>query len=234
MSVDLAHPTQRRDFLTRLGAAAAVVAGTTAVAPRSADAEESDAPLRPLRESPWDVSWVDRLSGVPHRVVFDANNIADGFALDLTTGFMDQLHEVYGTRDDQTRAVIVMRQLGTPMAFGDALWDKYAIGEDANVKDPATHAPARRNPFLNPPPGASAESGANKLSTLMARGTIVLVCSIAANNVAARLAEKRGRDVEEVRKDVRSGLVPGAILAPSGIFALIRAQNAGCAYMRGA
>jgi intracellular sulfur oxidation DsrE/DsrF family protein len=27
--------------------------------------------------------------------------------------------------------------------------------------------------------------------------------------------------------------VPGAILVPSGIYALIRAQNAGCAYMQG-
>jgi intracellular sulfur oxidation DsrE/DsrF family protein len=41
------------------------------------------------------------------------------------------------------------------------------------------------------------------------------------------------RDVEEVQKDVRANLVPGAILVPSGIYALIRAQNAGCAYMPG-
>jgi len=53
-------------------------------------------------------------------------------------------------------------------------------------------------------------------------------------NWAARLAQKLERDVEETRNQVRTGLVPGAILVPSGIFALIRAQNAGCAFMRGA
>jgi intracellular sulfur oxidation DsrE/DsrF family protein len=46
-------------------------------------------------------------------------------------------------------------------------------------------------------------------------------------------AQKTGRDVEEVRKEVRENLVPGAIAVPSGIFALIRAQNAGCAFMQG-
>ena len=108
-----------------------------------------------MHDSAWDLSWVDRLKDVPYRVVFDANDVADGFALDLAVMFLDQYHEVYGTRDDQARAVIVMRQLGTPLALGDALWDRYAIGEEIKVKDPATHQPARRNPFLRAAPGVS-------------------------------------------------------------------------------
>jgi hypothetical protein len=36
-----------------------------------------------------------------------------------------------------------------------------------------------------------------------------------------------------VQSEVRAGLVPGAILMPTGVFALVRAQNAGCAYMKG-
>jgi hypothetical protein len=38
---------------------------------------------------------------------------------------------------------------------------------------------------------------------------------------------------DEVRAELRANLVPGAILVPSGIYALIRAQNAGCAFMPG-
>jgi hypothetical protein len=53
-------------------------------------------------------------------------------------------------------------------------------------------------------------------------------------NWATSAAERTKRDVEEVKNDVRNGLVPGAILMPTGVFALVRAQNAGCAYMRGA
>jgi hypothetical protein len=64
-------------------------------------------------------------------------------------------------------------------------------------------------------------------------GMISLVCSIAANNIGYSLAQQSGRDVEEVRREVKANLVPGAILVPFGIYALIRAQNAGCAYMQG-
>ncbi|HZI21026.1 MAG TPA: hypothetical protein VFD76_00870 [Gemmatimonadales bacterium] len=61
---------------------------------------------------------------------------------------------------------------------------------------------------------------------------ITLVCNIAARSWAASLAQEAGLEVERVRTDVLNGLVPGAILVPSGIFALIRAQNAGCALLR--
>src|SRR3989442_9603201 len=117
MMLDSANP-RRRDFLGRLGAAAAALF-TPPI--------RSEGRHVPTHGS-WDLSWVDRLTDVPYRVVFDANDVADGFALDLTLMFLDQYHEVYGTRDDQARAVIVMRQLGTPLALGDALWDRYAIG----------------------------------------------------------------------------------------------------------
>jgi len=218
------HP-RRRDFLGQLGAAAAAL---------FAPPIQSAARHVPIHGSSWDLSWVDRLTDVPYRVVFDATDVADGFALDLAVMFLDQNHEVYGTRDDQARAVIVMRQLGTPLALGDALWDRYAIGEEIKVHDPATHQLARRNPFLRAAQGASPEVAKAKLEALRARGTILLLCNIAANNWASRHASLAHRDVEEVRAEVRNGLAPGVILVPSGVFALIRAQNAGCALMRGA
>ena len=62
---------------------------------------------------------------------------------------------------------------------------------------------------------------------------ILLVCNIALNNWARGLAERTSRDVEEVKKEVFANLVPGTTVMPSGVFAIMRAQNAGCAYMRG-
>lgn len=50
---------------------------------------------------------------------------------------------------------------------------------------------------------------------------------------ASAAAEASKRDVAEVKKEVFANLVPGTIVVPSGVFALMRAQNAGCAYMRG-
>jgi hypothetical protein len=57
--------------------------------------------------------------------------------------------------------------------------------------------------------------------------------SLALNDVGRRLAAQTKRGVDEVQKELRANLVPGAILVPSGIYALIRAQNAGCAFMPG-
>jgi hypothetical protein len=215
---------QRREFLTQLGVAAAAIAF---------DADEMRAASVATAGSPWDTSWLERLAAAQYRVVFNASDIADGAAMDYASTFFDNYHEAHGTSDAQTRPVIVFRRLGTVMALNDMLWDKYSIGEDRKVNDPATHAPAKRNVFWRPAPGASPEAAANKIETLHKRGMISLVCNIAAMNVGYSLAQKSGRDVEEVRREVKANLVPGAILVPSGIYALIRAQNAGCAFMQG-
>src|SRR2546429_9853120 len=42
----------------------------------------------PLPASPWDMSWLDRLKNASYRAVFDANDVADGFALDLAAMFL--------------------------------------------------------------------------------------------------------------------------------------------------
>jgi hypothetical protein len=226
--------SDRRDFLGRAGAlVAALSLGTPAAAFAAAPGVDPEE-LSDMRQQrgPWDLSWVARLTGVPYRAVFDANAIAEGYAFNLAAGIMDQFREAYGTRDDQTRMVIVMRQLGTPLAFGDALWDKFAIGADTKENDPSTKQPARRNPYLSAPQGSG--MAPFTLDALRARGAIFLLCNIAMNNWSRRTAEKVGRTADEVVAEVKAGLAPGVILVPSGVFALVLAQNLGCAYMRGA
>src|SRR6266487_2025072 len=132
------HASPRRDFLGRLGAAVTGVAGSSAFAPVGGESPRLDPRRQPLPTSSWDMSWVDRLKNASYRAVFDANEVADGFALDLAGMFMDQFRGVYGTRDEETRAVVVARQLGAPLAFGDSLWARYEIGVEAHVNDPAT------------------------------------------------------------------------------------------------
>jgi hypothetical protein len=215
--------SRRRHFIAQLGAAAAAMV---------IDADEVRAASR-TASTEWDTSWLDRLASAQYRVVFNASEINDGAAMDYAATFFEHFHEVHDTSDKQTRPVIVFRRLGTPMAFNDVLWDRYAIGEDSKIRDSATQAPARRNVFWKPRPGASAQSGETKIETLQARGLICLVCNVAANNIASRWAEKFQRPVEDVRKEVKDNLIPGATLVPSGIYALIRAQIAGCAYMPG-
>ena len=210
---------KRRDFLTSLTLAAATIA-----------LDRDEARAMPS-SGPWDTSWIDSLAKAKYRVVFNGSDVADGAVLDYTSTFFDQFHEVHDTRDAETRPVIVFRRLGTVMALNDAMWDRFGIGADRKIDDPLTKAPARRNPFWSAPAGD--RHAAMSIEAMQKRGLICLACNVSLMSMGYSFAQKTGRDVEEVRKEVRENLVPGAIAVPSGIFALIRAQNAGCAFMQG-
>ena len=182
--------------------------------------------------STWDMSWVERVSAAPYKVVIDATKI-EGDVLYTAFDVMDTFHEVYGTPDDQTRVVVVMRHFGAAMGLSDALWERYPIGEERSVTDPQTKAPARRNPFLRAAPNMKEAWELNsKIEPLVARGVTILVCNRAAMGLASALAKRANKPVEEMQADIKAGLVPGAYLMPNGVFAVIRAQNAGCAFFR--
>jgi intracellular sulfur oxidation DsrE/DsrF family protein len=215
---------RRREFLGQLGLMALV-----ASAPTHATAAEVP---RPHESSPWDLSWVERVSAASYKAVIDSTNISDGGALGLAADVLDMFRDVYGS-DGKTHVVVVMRQMAVPMALQDSLWDRYAIGEDRKVNDPVTKAPARRNPYLRPAPNDPDYEVESKIEKLLPRGLTILVCNRAAMNTARSMAEKQKKDPEQAKADVRNGLVPGAYLMPDGIFALVRAQNAGCAYLKG-
>lgn len=206
---------RRREFLAQLGVAAAAMA---------IDPDELRASAGSVT-SAWDTSWLDKLASAKHRVVFNASEISDGAAMNYAATFLDHFHEVHDTTDSQTRAVIVFRRLGTPMAFNDLMWDRYDLGADTKTTDPSTKAPAKRNIYWS--------DGGTPLRKMQERGVISLVCNIATDNWARGIAQRTSKPFETVQADLRANLVPGAIMVPSGIYALIRAQNAGCAWMPG-
>ena len=223
MSLDSSHPN-RRDFLG-LGLAVASTAGAAAFAPLLAEPHGINA-------SEWDMSWTEEIGKARYKAAFDSTNLNDGSALDLAAGIWDNFKEAYGT-DEGVRMVVIMRQLGQVMAFNDKMWQKYGIGEERKVNDPLTKQSATRNPFASAVAGEPSWAVGAKLDALYKRGAVFLVCNRASMNWAASAAERTNRPVDEVRADVRANLVPGAFLMPTGVFALVRAQNAGCAYMRG-
>jgi intracellular sulfur oxidation DsrE/DsrF family protein len=178
------------------------------------------------------MSWLDRLKSAQYRAVIDASVLEEGYAPSLAAGLMGDFHDTHGTSDDQVRIVVVARRGGTPLVFDDTLWDKFPLGEETKMND-GDGKPYRRNPFYRAREGSSPDSAATKLESLQRRGMILLVCNIAATNWSRSLAEKTKRDFAEVKQEVYAHFVPGTIVMPSGVFSLMRAQNAGCAYMRG-
>jgi intracellular sulfur oxidation DsrE/DsrF family protein len=212
--------TARREFIAQIGAAAAGFA---------LDIEDANE-LRPPIEGPWDNSWIKRVEAGKYRVVFNTSDISDGAVFSYVSTFFDHFRETHETTDSDTRAVSVFRRLGTVMALNDAMWDRYALGEDRKVDDPVTKAPARRNIFWKRPAG---QGDGNTIEALHARGLVSLVCNVSIGSMSMSFARKTGGDVDTIKKELLANLVPGAILVPSGIYALIRAQNAGCAFMAG-
>jgi len=213
---------RRREFLERLGLIA-VAASIPTVA--------GAAPTRRQVAAPgWDMTWVERVSAAPHKAVVDATKIEDD-ELETALDLMDTFHEVYP--NDEMRVVVVLRHYAAAMGLNDAMWDRYAIGEERTVTDPATKVPAKRNPYLRAAPDAKEAWERNgKIEPLVARGAIFLVCNRATMALASTLAKKANKPVDDVKADLRANLVPGATLMPNGIFDLIRAQNAGCAFFR--
>ncbi len=215
--------TLRREFFAQLGG---LVAAGSLGADRLEAMGSSQAPG-------WDLSWVDRITAAKYRAVFNANAIKNGDVLYSAALVLDQFHEVYGTIDQATCPVLVLRGAGGVMGFNDTIWEKYKIGEQTKVVDPDTHVSATRNIFWKARDGASPMAAASSISALQQRGLVCLVCNREVKGWANQIAEKTQQKEADVYAELRANLTPGAYLVPSGIFALVRAQNAGCAYMPG-
>jgi hypothetical protein len=183
------------------------------------------------------MSWVDRVTGT-YRQVFDAPEIGEGTVFHQARSFLQGFIEVQGLKDADLSAVMVIRHAAIPLAVNDRLWDELELGKAFKLKDPVTGKAARKNPFLN----ANAPSGAKYsmlwpdggLDTLLKRGAIGLCCNLALFRIVGMIRERDKVEPKAAREKALANLVPGMIVLPSGIFAVARAEAAGCQYIRAA
>jgi hypothetical protein len=124
--------------------------------------------------------------------------------------------------------------------YGDVLWEKYKLGEKYKIIDPATKAPAVRNPFVaarfgpNAPKDYTAPNNYYQdtgIEVLQQRGTIFLTCNNSLNGHASgAVADGRapaGMAAADVVADFQANLIPGAVLTPAVVGEVSRAQAAG-------
>ena len=221
MSLFEGQSTPRRGFLGRLTAGTLAVMGVASVDPRTLEAE-------PHFGAGAD-DWLNGITGT-YRQFFDAVSVNDGFPLSFAMTFMNTIGETYKVPDKDISAVVGLRHFSIPLAFNDGIWAKYKLGEMFKVNDPATKAPAVRNPYAYAKEGELLFPGM-AYEKLQARGVIFTVCNVALTVLSGMAAGAAGLPKEGAKQDWQAGMFKGATVVPSGVFAVNRAQKkGGCTY----
>ena len=223
MHTEAAFTTNRRGFMGRLAAAAAILGlgapAALSARPRHATSTSADPDFE---------AWLNGITG-KHRQIFDAVEPNNAFSLVFTRVWLATLKETYSLEDRDLNAVIVFRHSSIPLVFGDAIWSKYKFGEDYKINDPATKQPALRNPYAHAKEGELIFPDM-AVEKLLDRGVKMGVCNVALTARSGRAATAMGLDKDAVKKEWVAGLLPGVIVVPSGVLAVHRAQEHGCTY----
>ncbi len=221
--------TTRRDFLGKIAVNAAMLGAM----PLSFDLASAAAVAEPAQGEKWDLSWVNRVNG-KHKAIFDVPEVDSGYGVWRATIWGKQYQEVMGVSPKDLSAVLVLRHNGITLAMQQAFWDKYEIGKAKSALDPVTQKPTDKNPaLLSSSRGEVPEMfDPMALDKYIARGGIALGCNLAFGDCVELVKSKENLDDAAARKQAISYLVPGVILQPSGVFAAIRAQEAGAVYLR--
>lgn len=221
----------RREFLERASAAAMM-----AMLPLRATSFADALPPLPITDATaadWDLSWVDRVTG-KYRAIFDVPEIDSGYGVWRATIWQRQYVDVLKAAPQDCSAVVVMRHKGIALAMQQSFWDTYGLAKTNQVTDPVTEKPTDRNPaMLSSSRGeAPAATDVYALDKFIGRGGIALACNLAIADMVEIVTKKDGLAGDAARKVVLAALVPGVIVQPSGVFAAIHAQDAGCKYLR--
>ena len=230
----------RRTFLRQAGLTAAslmALPGAAHAAPPSRDGVPASTLLSAAAEwdvlqqaEPWDVSWPKKLTG-KHKAMFDVPEVEGGVGVLRAGIWQRQYTDVLKTLPGDLSTVIVVRHNGIFLGMNQEFWTTYQVGKAEKLKGDDGKT-LKHNPVL-PAPGqdAPASMRALMLDKQIENGAIVLGCGLAYRSVVGMIQQRDKLDAAEARKKANSMLVPGVIMQPSGIFANVMAEEAGCAFV---
>ena len=188
----------------------------------------------PQQGQQWDMSWVSKLDGVPHKALYDCTEIESGNGVARAGIWENQYMQVLGAKPAEIKTVLVLRHVGVALALRQDAWDKFGIGKAENVKAPQSENLTDWNPALSNNDrgdklGTTSDRG---ITGFIAKGGIVLACNLALQKYTRMYRDKDSVDMAEAQKRSVAALIPGIILQPSGVFAAVRAGQAGCVYVK--
>jgi hypothetical protein len=229
--------TDRRGFLGRIIGGAAALSVTTGG--QRAEAQQT---------GPDD--WIKSVKGT-HRCLFDFPQHKNGMPLLHILNYLNTYSEAYKAGPGQAGAVGTFYSMGAqasmPLAFNDAMWAKYGLGDYTGLKD-ASGTPYTRNVFNKPTssdlhllmqaiqsPAIPAFAGAMPalgIESLQKMGTTFLLCANAFVGWCEELAVRGKGKAADLQKELGANLLPGVIMVPAMVIAIEKAQGAGIAYNR--
>lgn len=244
------EPTDRREFLGK-AALSAVALAAVACAPPAAAVATAPAPAQgqgatpnpadgppPIVPAQWDNSWFNKLKA-RHKAVFEQPQLDYGSAVSLAQRWIGGMRDAGIAKPGEFQAVFVLRHEAVPMLLNAAMWEKYGIGEALKFKM-FSDAIEKRNPIAEPAPLPAGRTPRpddpmrpqGNIPWFTAHGHITLGCNAAFNAFASQTANRMKADRGAIFAEFKANLLPGVILQPNGIYATLRAQEAGCTYMR--
>ncbi len=245
----LNQPSARRGFLVKMASGITALGFAALTSPFKLKAESVMEETDPLQKgaktdgAPKGAAdiWFDKIKG-KHRVVFDATRPHEIMPFAWPKVFL-LTNAATGSPEEDCGVVLVLRHDAICYAFEDRLWAKYKFAEVFKAGDPghafqaadAATAATKRNPFWKPAPGDFKIPGfgnvAIGINELQASGVMICVCHAAMTVYSNVLAGQMNLNPDEVMKDWMAGLLPGIQVVPSGVWALGRAKEHGCAYI---
>jgi intracellular sulfur oxidation DsrE/DsrF family protein len=232
--------TRRREFFKKVaasGAAFAAISMDPFVAAAQAGAGEAppqQAPPQQGQVTAWDDTWATALANAKYKAVIDGPEVEDGTMFWYAAAWLDGCKQALNAADGEAQAAIVIRHAAISLAYGDAIWSKYELGKRLKIKDPATTRWAVRNPYLSVPEGNTEIAWMTNLTltALNGRGVSFPCCNRATRFLASQIAGWSSQERNVVYEELKANLVPGARLQPTGIYAVLRAQQVGAAFLR--
>ncbi len=220
--------TNRRDFLGTLALSAGALTMASLAFPSKLTAMPEN--LHSSSEDPDE--WFNKITG-KHRIVFDVTK-PNGILPFAWPRVFIMTNQQTGSTPNDCNEVVILRHEAIPYAFESSLWEKYKLGEFADIKDPKTGAPSVRNMFWQPAEDDYSIPGVGNvqigIDELQKDGVMLGVCSVAILVNSHAIAQKMNADPETVHKELLAGILPGIQLVPSGVWAVGRAQEHQCAY----
>jgi intracellular sulfur oxidation DsrE/DsrF family protein len=218
--------TPRRKFLEN------IAAGAAALGMMSIPASIKAAPSL-LQQAGDADEWFKQLKG-KHRVVYDSPEPKGVMPFVWSRVFL-LTNQATGTPEKENNVVVVLRHEAIPFAMQNSMWTKYKFGDLFKVTDTRTNAVATSNPFWQPkaddykvPGFGSVSIGINDLQS---SGVMFAVCNAALTVYSAVAAGQMKLNAADVLKEWTDNVLPGIQIVPSGVWALGRAQEHGCAYI---